>query len=878
MLTLILSSSMLSPLEAAFIQFSARSDQAHATVYIYSSPAGASIYVNDKAAGITPKTLELNARVTSVQCNIFPDLCPKTIYKILLSKKGYKDYERIIGTYAGRSYRINATLVPTEPSCTGPVALTLDPSIAQPSSSVTPTASGLNNCKGKTVSFKKDSCARTTVSSCTSIAGGCAGAAFKAPAAAGNYTYFACIDKTGDGDFADVGESDSEMLSVLLPFDFVLSLATSSGTATRGNSVLTTATATLNPGAASSATTFSCTAPATISCSFSLATCNPTCSSAVTISTTASTPVGMHSVTVNVGGGGRLKTRIYTLTVNDVPITCSGNVLLGLSPLSTTPSASVTPSASGLSSCSGKTIYFKKDSCSGTQVSSCTTETAGCTGAAFNAPANPGSYNYYACVDKNGDTDFTDIGESDPETLAVAAVRLSPARFYYKWGGPEAAFDPCVFSNDQINQLVKHNEFIFEVPPGTECGRNIKNDLRDRRTLLGSALKIVRYFNMWIARYDNELDFNAGCNADGNPDCYLRTDWPAKTGKFLRGQIDAGQCGTPNLVDISDPNYKVKVNDWIATNPNNKDYDGFWFDISGWAVYMKKIREYGYGPVTGSNQCVDLSDPAYVDSGLVTNDWEHKARDKAVEYHTYIKANATAGKLHLCNADPIGRKVMWDETGGDAVNDAYLDKYLLDPPRGAGVDGCQIDGAFVGNTGNKHKKDILEFELDTMDKFTSRNKIILTKVAWGKIEDEAKRMDALEYSFASYLLGIDNDAKHAYYWGAGSFLDWENPLPVYYTTKASGERRFDTLWKNRNPYNAPIGQPVAARQRIGTGTYTWKREFTNGFVAVNGDDVSHSVTLPLGKYRDIRSNNCFSDSMTLGSTEAKILLKDVTCL
>ncbi|MBI5697461.1 MAG: hypothetical protein HZC29_02970, partial [Thaumarchaeota archaeon] len=101
---------------------------------------------------------------------------------------------------------------------------------------------------------------------------------------------------------------------------------------------------------------------------------------------------------------------------------CSGTITLSLSPTTVAPSGSVTPSSSGLSSCDGKTVYFKKDSCAGTQVSSCTVSGSGCTGASFTAPSTTGSYTYYACVDKNGDSDYSDSGESDPETLTVSTA------------------------------------------------------------------------------------------------------------------------------------------------------------------------------------------------------------------------------------------------------------------------------------------------------------------------------------------------------------------------------------------------------------------------------------------------------------------------
>lgn len=106
-----------------------------------------------------------------------------------------------------------------------------------------------------------------------------------------------------------------------------------------------------------------------------------------------------------------------TFTISSAPTSsCSGNIALTLNPSTVAPSGSVTASASGLSSCDGKTVYFKRNSCTGTQDSSCLVSGTGCSGS-FAAPSS--TYNYYACIDKNGDLDYTDPGENDGKTLVV---------------------------------------------------------------------------------------------------------------------------------------------------------------------------------------------------------------------------------------------------------------------------------------------------------------------------------------------------------------------------------------------------------------------------------------------------------------------------
>ena len=103
---------------------------------------------------------------------------------------------------------------------------------------------------------------------------------------------------------------------------------------------------------------------------------------------------------------------------------CSSSVSLNLTPSTVQPSSSVIPSASGLASCDNKIVYFKKDSCSGTQVSSCTLTGGNCTGSSFAAPTIEGLYTYYACIDKNDDGDFSDSGEYSSKILNVTMILL----------------------------------------------------------------------------------------------------------------------------------------------------------------------------------------------------------------------------------------------------------------------------------------------------------------------------------------------------------------------------------------------------------------------------------------------------------------------
>ncbi len=99
---------------------------------------------------------------------------------------------------------------------------------------------------------------------------------------------------------------------------------------------------------------------------------------------------------------------------------CSGNIILTFVHNPIPPSGPVMPTASGLSNCNGKRIEFRENSCSGTLKSSCTSTSTGCEGSAFGGPSSAGAYTYAACVDKNGDNDYADSGESTSATLPVA--------------------------------------------------------------------------------------------------------------------------------------------------------------------------------------------------------------------------------------------------------------------------------------------------------------------------------------------------------------------------------------------------------------------------------------------------------------------------
>lgn len=107
--------------------------------------------------------------------------------------------------------------------------------------------------------------------------------------------------------------------------DFSLSIDPTAGSANKGDSKSINATVTQITG--SPTVTFSATGlPTGASASFSPTSCAPNCYSNATITTSASTPTGSHSVSVRATTGSLVKTSTYTLTVlQDAPIATCGN-------------------------------------------------------------------------------------------------------------------------------------------------------------------------------------------------------------------------------------------------------------------------------------------------------------------------------------------------------------------------------------------------------------------------------------------------------------------------------------------------------------------------------------------------------------------------
>jgi len=102
------------------------------------------------------------------------------------------------------------------PSCSGIPQLSLVPNPAGAGGRVTANITGLSNCQGKEIKLVAGTnCSSDSVGQTTIGEEGANGAIeFIAPSSEGNYNYTACIDINDDGDYEDVGEHDTETLTV----------------------------------------------------------------------------------------------------------------------------------------------------------------------------------------------------------------------------------------------------------------------------------------------------------------------------------------------------------------------------------------------------------------------------------------------------------------------------------------------------------------------------------------------------------------------------------------------------------------------------------------------------------------------------------------
>ncbi|MFH1229534.1 MAG: cellulase family glycosylhydrolase [Candidatus Aenigmatarchaeota archaeon] len=172
------------------------------------------------------------------------------------------------------------------------------------------------------------------------------------------------------------------------------------------------------------------------------------------------------------------------------PLSCSGSMLLNLTPSTVELGGLVTPSGSGLNNCASKVIYFKNDSCIGTEVSSCILTNGNCTGNSFTSPSIEGLYTYYACIDKNSDGDFTDSGESSSKTLNVSVPKVTDLWLHT---------DGKYIKNSQGNIIVLHgvNYDQYSFIKAIWSGKYAYHTEADYQRIAGWGFNVVRWGMSW---------------------------------------------------------------------------------------------------------------------------------------------------------------------------------------------------------------------------------------------------------------------------------------------------------------------------------------------------------------------------------------------
>jgi PGF-pre-PGF domain-containing protein len=128
-------------------------------------------------------------------------------------------------------------------------------------------------------------------------------------------------------------------------------------------------------------------------------------------------------------GGGVTYREIPFDVVSYVDPACSGNIQLLFSPTISFTSSQVSMNISGLYNCTPSLVKLRKISCLGPNAALCNytcEETMLPNGSSsiscscqFNAPSNPGMYEYRACIDRNNDGDYYEYGEWSIRNLYV---------------------------------------------------------------------------------------------------------------------------------------------------------------------------------------------------------------------------------------------------------------------------------------------------------------------------------------------------------------------------------------------------------------------------------------------------------------------------
>jgi len=392
-------------------------------------PSNVYTYLNSTTTAFTFNDIRMNATPTA------GSLLPNTAYNWRVNKSGiWVDANTTSSgscTLCGNDIcEAGETSVSCpQDCCGGNILLNLSPTTVNPSGSVTPSASGLTNgCNGKNISFRNASsfrvCSGRLMSSCLSSGGGCTGNAFTGPTAPSTQTYYACVDKNSDSDTIDPGEYDSSILTVTPACSGTVSLTISpSNTTPLGTFNVTVSGLSNCDGRTAYFLNGSCTTTSLIKPNSLIGSVCPSgstgCSRFMTAPGIESRTTVSGCLDINNDGSFQANEINNKILIVD---RCVGNVLFDLNPNPVDKGNYVLPTAIGLTNCSGKTVQFRQNSCSGSLKSSCVADNvAGCSGPMFQSSKKAETITYFACINKNSavNNNFNDLGERDSEVLVT---------------------------------------------------------------------------------------------------------------------------------------------------------------------------------------------------------------------------------------------------------------------------------------------------------------------------------------------------------------------------------------------------------------------------------------------------------------------------
>lgn len=423
----------------------------------------------------------------------------------------------------------------------------------------------------------------------------------------------------------------------------------------------------------------------------------------------------------------------------------------------------------------------------------------------------------------------SDAPASAPQAHHAGRSFPNAARFYTKIGGEADFWDAS--TSEVRSDLVRYNDLIFV---GEPQGRTeaISADLRARMDPAGDDVILLRYWNLWGAYGGKEAHYT--------DDMFLYRNWP-QTDSATRGprivNAERGHCTRLKLVDASKPALLDEVARVVSTFLD--EFDGVYFDMSSWEIYSRQYELGSVGMVEGEGEGCVL--PPFALPNAFVEDFLPASGDHILAYHRRMQSVIDPGgdgrKLHFCNAVPRAT-----QRKHDSFEEVFLEV----------VDGCQMDTAFINQTGRAYTRANWRFHLETMRRYIGKRKYFLAKIPWSHFDDP-RRTDSLEYGFASYLLGADG--RYALFMPAWNFHAWAGDPIV----------------------SAPIGDPVgeAAGAARGKGAeWVLTRAFERGLVVVNADRKAHTIELPDGaSFRDARRGGSVSGSLELPAASARILVQ-----